>query len=551
MQSKGQPAGFSGHHVFILSRPAKEAGIIAGFSTFISTSKRSATSDVRGPAVVYLKYARSDGAVFIRTACSFLSTTKARQNLHAELPEVIDLTIFNEISTVAKTRWNKEFQRIHINETTNNHQNLTTFYTALWHSLLLPRQVNDADFEYLSFGEPPKTVKSTKTRLKGIIFYTYYDDFSMWDIFRAQLPLLLLLYSRERRDNVIYNMVASMVVKCLDGGYLPIFPAWNSYTDEMIGDHVGVLLAGGVYSGAIDVEDPLVQYAFECMARNALEASNHTDYLLGKGRRAMTSYLQHGFIPMEDAVLQSAHSNQQVSRTLEYAFDDYITGTFASFLYDHCLRTRRLLFSECLRYKVLNERLLKRSKNYQHVVDATGVGFIRPKSISGDWAISLNDFDPTKHYNWLTETTVWQYTWFIPHAIPEMIALYGGIDGFTRKLDEFFEGGWYNHGNEPDHHAVYLYAFTNIPWMMTTRIRDIMNYAYGAEPRSLSGNDDAGQVSQSTTLFLPLSRAFMLLVVVVYVLDVCVVCSQCSWHLSDLSKLRGELSIYSRNSFFQ
>ena len=189
---------------------------------------------------------------------------------------------------------------------------LIIFYTALWRAQHLPRIVSDCDGEYLEFGN--RSIRSIKNT-KNDNFHIYYDDYSMWDIYRAQIPLFNMILKKD----IIRDMVISLLQKAEQGGWLPIFPAWQSYTDEMIGDHCSVMISDAFLKGIIPINDieslKLLQKAFYYLYKNAMVVAPKDDYLQGKGRRALESYLKYGFIPLDDEVLNSAHTHQQVRKS--------------------------------------------------------------------------------------------------------------------------------------------------------------------------------------------------------------------------------------------
>jgi len=238
-QSRGEYANFDGHHVFKINRAPVEYGIIHGYasidsidSVVIEANATFGTSSNNGPAVVYLKFRASDGDVTVATACSFISADKAEFNLYAELnnvqnnplPDRNDDSLFDLHTLVdhTSTVWEKQlasFQvglSVHAEDTSafeEYHNNTVVFYTALWHSLLLPRVISDADGAYWSFTDNNRTLQYTqpssqsqahmqgvKERKEGekrecdksLSFGQYYDDFSMWDIFRAQVRYMFL-----------------------------------------------------------------------------------------------------------------------------------------------------------------------------------------------------------------------------------------------------------------------------------------------------------------------------------------------------------------------
>jgi putative alpha-1,2-mannosidase len=191
----------------------------------------------------------------------------------------------------------------------------------------------------------------------------------------------------------------------------------------MIGDHCAVLLGDAFQKGLLNDEKfDVIERAYNAMRRNALEVPSAKEYLMGKGRRAIKEYLNLGFVPLEATMPLTFHDKEQVSRTMEYA------------------------------------------------------------------------------YEWLTEATAYQYAWYVPHQIEKLIDIYGGGEPFADKLNTFFDMGYYNHGNEPDHQAVFLYAYLrDVPeegaWRIQNRVKSITSAFYTDGPGGLAGNDDAGQIS--------------------------------------------------------
>jgi predicted alpha-1,2-mannosidase len=267
-------------------------------------------------------------------------------------------------------------------------------------------------------------------------------------------------------------MVKSLVLKAEQGGWMPIFPAWSNYTAAMIGDHVSTMISDAYMKGikAFDTEK-----AYKYMRQNAFDTPTLKDYKDGKGRRALTSYLKYNYIPLEDSVLDAFHRFEQVSRTLEYSLDDYALSRFAGAVgktADH-------------------DVLLKRSSNWKNVFD-TQTGYVRGRYANGKW---IEPFNPYSKASYICEGTPFQYTWYVPHDIPELMASMGGQDAFITRLNEFFDKGHYWHGNEPDHQAVYLFAMAGKPEKTQEWVSKIIREEYGTGPGGLSGNEDAGQMS--------------------------------------------------------
>jgi predicted alpha-1,2-mannosidase len=318
---------------------------------------------------------------------------------------------------------------------------------------------NDADGTYPKFAHQYEQDQLTAGN--------YYDDFSMWDIYRAQLPLLEILAPQRVND-----MVSSLIRKGQQGGWLPIFPCWNSYTGAMIGDHATAFIASAWLKGIRQYD---AEAAYALMRRNAFETPSREEYVDGKGRRALTSYLQYGYIPMEDSVPDAFHKKEQVSRTLEYAYDDYALATMAQAL------------GKQEDYAVL----IQRSKNYRHVFDTT-TGFVRGRYTNGNW---YTPFDPDQKMPFITEGTPRQYTFYVPQDIPGLAVLMGGTGRLEAALDTLFSKGEYWHGNEPGHQVPFMYNYTASPWKTQREVRRILATEYADGPGGLSGNDDAGQMS--------------------------------------------------------
>ncbi|HEY1165613.1 MAG TPA: GH92 family glycosyl hydrolase [Chitinophaga sp.] len=433
-QGWGQPAGFSGYFVIQVERPFTVKG------TF------------NNGAYIGFK-ARAGERVRIRVGTSFTSIAAARSNLQAEIHSW-DLATLR--ARCAFT-WERALRQIQVQGQDEAQQRI--FYTALYHSLQHPRLFNDVDGTYPQFAH-----QYEQDQLKE---GNYYDDFSMWDIYRAQLPLLEILFPDKVND-----MAASLVRKGQQGGWLPIFPCWNSYTCAMVGDHSIAFIASAWLKGINRYDG---NAAYTLMRRNAFETPSRAEYLDGKGRRALTSYLQYGYVPLEDSVPDAFHKREQVSRTLEYAYDDYALAMMAKALgkeEDYTL-------------------LMQRAQNYRQVFD-TATGFMRGRYANGNW---YTPFYPDQKMPFITEGTPRQYTFYVPQDIPGLAALMGGTPRLEAALDSLFEKGEYWHGNEPGHQIPFLYNYTSSPWKTQREVRRILETEYADGPGGLSGNDDAGQMS--------------------------------------------------------
>ena len=346
---------------------------------------------------------------------------------------------------------------------------MNQFYGALYRASFLPREMSDVNGDYPQFANG--TIQSGNNR-------KYYGDFSMWDTYRALHPLYTLIAPKESAD-----MMQSLVTMYEEGGWLPIFPCWNSYTAAMIGDHCSVVLADNYIKGVRGFD---YEKAYEAMRKNAFETPDlFEDYKNGMGRRALESYLKYGYIPLEDGVKEAFHQDEQTSRTLEYAFDDFAVAQLAKAL------------GKDQDYK----ELMRRSENWRHVINPkTGYcdGRHMPKAISKkktDGGLFENNQDFIHRKPWITEGAVCHYTWYVPHNVEGLVEALGGKEKFEAKLDSMFNEGRYWHGNEPCHQIAYLYDFIGKRDKTIERVAHILDTEYNDTPGGLSGNDDAGQMS--------------------------------------------------------
>jgi predicted alpha-1,2-mannosidase len=449
-QGWGELAGFNGWFYIKVEKPVANGGTFSGNELFFADSIFN-----RKDIGVYAGFAMKKGEVLrIRIGTSFSSVAGAKHNLAKEIAG----KSFNEILAEAKYTWEKALAQITIR--TADEKNKRIFYTAFYHAMQHPRLMSDVDGTYPKF--------AGKNELKRIANGNYYDDFSMWDIFRAQLPLFEIL-----KPSLTNQFVQSLIVKGEQGGWLPIFPCWNSYTAAMIGDHATAFIASAYNRGIRNYD---INTAYQLMRKNAFEApAIFEEYKNGMGRRALSSYLKYGFIPMEDSVQEAFHKKEQVSRTLEYAFDDYALATLAKGL------------NKSADYK----KLQLRARNYKNVFDRS-VNMVRGKYIDGGW---IQNFNAEKREPYITEGTPRQYTFYVPQDVPGLAKLMGGEKNLENSLDSLFEKNEYWHGNEPGHQIPFMYNYTAAPWKTQQVVRKILAEEYSDGPGGLSGNDDAGQMS--------------------------------------------------------
>ncbi len=449
-QGWGQEAGFNGWFFIQFEKPFASSGTFSESNIFSADSIKN-KKDIGA----YVGFSLSKGEeIRIRIGTSFSSLQNAKHNLLAEIPH----WRFDEVKQKAENVWQNALQQISVE--TKNEKDKRIFYTSMYHAMQHPRLFSDVNGEYPKF--------AGNYQLKKMHDGHYYDDFSMWDIYRAQLPLFEIL-----QPGLTNQFVRSLILKGQQGGWLPIFPCWNSYTAAMIGDHVSAFIASAYNKGIRNYD---VNAAYTLMRKNAFETpESFEEYKSGMGRRSLSSYLKYGFIPMEDSVPEAFHKKEQVSRTLEYAFDDYALSVVAKGL------------GKTDDYKKLQQR----SFNYKNVFDKT-VGMMRGRYNKRNW---FESFNADKREVYITEGTPRQYTFYVPHDVNGLAKLMGGTKAFENALDSLFIKNEYWHGNEPGHQIPFLYNYTSSPWKTQREVRKILTEEYSDGAGGLSGNDDAGQMS--------------------------------------------------------
>jgi len=390
--------------------------------------------------------------ILVKVALSAVSAEGARRNLNEELSG----WDFDKTVNRAKVAWNAELGKIKVNGSTKDQQ--TVFYTALYHSLLTPNLYSDADGQYRGMDHLVYPGEG----------FNYYTVFSLWDTYRAVHPLFNLIDPKRNQD-----FVKTMIKQFEQTGLLPVWELAGCENNCMIGYHAVPVIADAFLKGFRDFN---IDKAFEAMLASGAQNTEGID-----------AYRKFQFIPKE-------YSTNSVSKVLEYAYDDWCIAQVAKSL------GRLDDYREYIR----------RSQFYQNQYDAT-TGLMRPRHSDGRW---LTPFDPFKvsllDQGDYTEANAWQYSFYVPQNIPDLIRLSGGDQLFIQKLDSFFsvksgtkneifdfEGifGQYAHGNEPSHHMPYLYNYAGAAWKTQEIVKRAINEFYTSKPDGLCGNDDCGQLS--------------------------------------------------------
>jgi predicted alpha-1,2-mannosidase len=411
----------------------------------------------------------NDQPLLVRVGISSVSQEGARQNLQAEIKDFN----FENVVSRAHEAWNKELSCIDADGTP--HQK-TIFYTGLYHLFIQPSNIADVSGNYMS----------TDGSIKNAPDKTHYSTFSLWDTYRAAHPLYTILQTKRTA-----GFINSMLRQYQTYGYLPIWQLWGTETYCMIGNHSIPVIVDAFFKSIPGIDYNLAYEAVKASSTIAHKKSPF--YLLD----------QYGYFP-EDKQTES------VSITLEIAFNDWCVAQMA----------KKLGKTDDYNY------FLKRSASYKNLWDPT-VGFFRPKNSDGQWAANFNPLAYGANGAFpFTEGNGWQYLWYVPQDVPSFAGLMGGYENFAKKLDTFFtlevrstdvngnaSGfiGQYAHGNEPSHHIVYLYDFTNEPWKAQQYSTKIMNELYNEGNSGYSGNEDCGQMSAwyifSSMGFYPMNPA--------------------------------------------
>lgn len=421
------------------------------FSDDKNSSKIDAASGKNIKALLEFDNSGTDNEpLFVKVATSPVSTEGAMKNLEAE----IQGWNFDSVKKQANEDWNKELNKIQVEGGTDDQ--LTIFYSALYHAMLVPNLYMDVDGQYLGRDFNVHTADG----------FSYYTVFSLWDTYRAEHPLLSIIDTKRTSD------ILNTFEKEYEYGHL--LPVWEFASNEtycMIGYHSVPVIADAMIKGLTGFDGYKL---FEAMKHSA------DTTLFG-----LVHYRNCGFVPQDK-------ENESVSKTLEYAYDDWCISQAAKYL------------------DVPNDmdffRFNQRAQYYKNVFDPE-TGFMRAR-MNGGW---YTPFDPSEVNNNYTEADAWQYTFYVPQDVTGLAKLYGGKDKFAKQLDALFSAssamygrdqsditgmiGQYAHGNEPSHQIIYMYDYLNQPWKTQLYVNKVMTEFYKNDPDGLIGNEDCGQMS--------------------------------------------------------
>ena len=427
------------YFVIKFSLPYSKSGIMYNDSLV-------SVKSVEGPKVkAFVTFSNPKDPVVAMVGISSVSVENARKNL-------ADALSFEDALKQTQQKWDEELSKIKV--TSINDHDKVTFYTSLYHTMIVPNLYSDINGEYRG--------RDFKTHIaEG---FNYYTVFSLWDTYRAYHPLQSIINQKRTSD-----FINTFITEYKQGGRLPVWELYSNETECMIGYHAIPVIYDAYKMGITSFDTKL-----------ALEAMVHSAELDIFG---LDCYKKLGYISSET-------ESESVSRTLEYAYDDWCIAMFA----------------KDLGVDSIYNKFIKRAQSYKNIFD-TQTGYMRAKR-NNMW---FSPFDPKEvNFNY-TEANCWQYSFYVPQDVNTFINLMGGDNAFVAKLDQLFSDtsqmtgreqsdltgsiGQYAHGNEPSHHIVYLYNYVGQPYKTQKLVRQIMDDLYTDKPDGLCGNEDCGQMS--------------------------------------------------------
>jgi predicted alpha-1,2-mannosidase len=394
----------------------------------------------------------AEEAIQLKVGISPVSHEAALKNIESEIPH----WDFSQVKAEAREKWNNELGKIKID--VPDVETKRKFYTAMYHSFIAPVLFNDHDGSY----------RGTDKKVYQNPGFNNYSVFSLWDTYRANHPLFTIVQPEKVND-----MINSMLAIYEQQGKLPVWHLMGNETNCMVGYSAVPVVSDAFFKGFDGFDE---QTAFEAV----LATSNNDEFGLDELK-------EKGYIPADK-------EKESVSKALEYAISDWAIARFAEKMGD----------SENAAY------YHDRSRAYEKYFDPE-TRFMRPIMSNGEFKSPFNPFQSVHEVGDYTEGNAWQYTWMVPHDVQGLIDLMGGDDAFEAKFDSFFvvsgdmgaeaspdiSGliGQYAQGNEPSHHAAYMYAFAGRQWKTAEKVRHIMDEFYTDQPDGIIGNEDCGQMS--------------------------------------------------------
>ncbi|WP_346693269.1 GH92 family glycosyl hydrolase [uncultured Alistipes sp.] len=422
---------------------------------FVAEFSRPFTSfEQVGEHYARVNFATAEGEqLMLKVALSPVSIEGAEANLAAELPG----WDFDATAAAADAAWNAQLAKVKV--TTQDEVARRIFYTGLYHTMVAPSEFCDENGDY-------RGADGAVHRNPG---HTTYTIFSLWDTYRAAMPLMTILHP-DRMPDIVNTMLAIAD----EQGRLPVWHLWGNETDCMVGNPGIPVVADAIVKGVGGFDR---ERAFEAIRRTAMNPDR------GNGLR-----MKYGYIPCD-------LFNEAVAYDMEYALADGAAARAAE----------ALGRGEDARY------FTERSHSYRNYFDPS-TGFMRGRDSRRGWRTPFNPFASTHRADDYCEGNAWQYTWLAPHDVAGLESCFGSRARMLGKLDSLFtvssviEGaetspdisgliGQYAHGNEPSHHILYLYTMLGQPWKTAEKVREVLTTLYHDQPDGLSGNEDVGQMS--------------------------------------------------------
>ena len=422
---------------------------------FVAEFSRPFTSfEQVGEHYARVNFATAEGEqLMLKVALSPVSIEGAEANLAAELPG----WDFDATAAAADAAWNAQLAKVKI--MTQDEVAKRIFYTGLYHTMVAPSEFCDVNGDY-------RGADGAVHRNPG---HTTYTTFSLWDTYRAAMPLMTILHP-DRMPDIVNTMLAIAD----EQGRLPVWHLWGNETDCMVGNPGIPVVADAIVKGIGGFDR---ERAFEAIRRTAMNPDR------GNGLR-----MKYGYIPCD-------LFNEAVAYDMEYALADGAAARAAE----------ALGRGEDARY------FTERSHSYRNYFDPS-MGFMRGRDSRRGWRTPFNPFASTHRADDYCEGNAWQYTWLAPHDVAGLESCFGSRARMLGKLDSLFtvssviEGaetspdisgliGQYAHGNEPSHHILYLYTMLGQPWKTAEKVREVLTTLYHDQPDGLSGNEDVGQMS--------------------------------------------------------
>ncbi|MEZ4810262.1 MAG: GH92 family glycosyl hydrolase [Allomuricauda sp.] len=433
----------------VWKKPAEHKGVEAQWMGYNGKTriKEGFAKEVMGDSIgAYMQYDfKAPTTVEVRVGISYVSIENARENLRQET----DNKSFEEILDGTKTEWNDHLSRIKVEGGTT--EDKTIFYTALYHTLIHPSTLNDANGEY-----PKMRTRETLTT-KG----TRYTVFSLWDTYRNYHQLMSLVFPEQQSD-----MVKSMLQIYDESGWLPKWELNATETTTMVGDPAGIVIADTYLRGIQDFD---VEKAYTAMLKSANQLEDNPL------RPGIKDYLDKGYL-----TTKTTHSGS-VSTTQEYNISDFAIAQLA----------------KILNKKTDQERFAKRSISYRKLFDKE-FNLLRPKNDDGSW---LTPYNPESGANFeenlgFIEGNAWQYTFMVSHDVKGLIKLMGGEKSFAKRLQDVFDKKQFDMANEPDIAYPYLFNYVKEEeWRTDKMVDELLKTYFKNQPNGIPGNDDTGTMS--------------------------------------------------------